>query len=616
MRRFLSLLVGTAALAFVSGCENSAVVSPPTTGRVAAGSAVRNTTESVTSGDITLTNLGVMQPNGYAWATAINNSGTIVGTTGPFHACCSEFVQVEHGFVWDPTTQLMRDLGVSTLDYAGGIDGSAAAISANGWIAGSGRSNYWSWQVAFHIVDPTTHILTDLRYAPNGATCCWLRNFAQGINSSRFIVGYSNEFGDSRAFLWDGAALLNDPAHVPGSHVYELAPLDASGPAKATAINEAGLIVGEGFAAGVLHPVSWDVSTRLPRDLGLPAAWKGAVAAAINADGYIAGYGSDASGAQRGFLWNPTSHQFTEIGGLPGGGTQVFGLNASRNAVGSSHTLAGRKHAFAWEAATNRVTDLGTWPGDVESDARGINDNNDAVGSSTGAQSRAIRWHIAFTPPDNTPPIITPTITGTHGSNGWYVSNVAVSWSVTDAESAVSASSGCGASAVISDISGVTFTCTATSAGGTGSQSVIVKRDATPPTIDFAGNLGSYTVDQSVSVTCAASDAMSGLASNSCANTSADAYTFGVGSHSLSASASDWAGNGVNASATFSVTVSAGSLCSLVRRWVDQAGIANSMCQQLNNGAFGAFRNHLSAQSGKSVTAAHSAILSSLSSSL
>jgi hypothetical protein len=36
---------------------------------------------------------------------------------------------------------------------------------------------------------------------------------------------------------------------------------------------------------------------------------------------------------------------------------------------------------------------------------------------------------------------------------------------------------------VTSDTAGISFTCTATSSGGTASQSVTVKRDATPPTV-------------------------------------------------------------------------------------------------------------------------------------
>ena len=86
-------------------------------------------------------------------------------------------------------------------------------------------------------------------------------------------------------------------------------------------------------------------------------------------------------------------------------------------------------------------------------------------------------------PPDATPPVIAPTITGTLGNDGWYTSDVTVTWSVTDAESPVTAQTGCDASTLTSDHAGTTYTCTATSAGGTTTQEVTVKRDATPPVI-------------------------------------------------------------------------------------------------------------------------------------
>ncbi len=90
-------------------------------------------------------------------------------------------------------------------------------------------------------------------------------------------------------------------------------------------------------------------------------------------------------------------------------------------------------------------------------------------------------------PSDTTAPVVVPTISGTLGANGWYVSNVTVTWSVTDPESAVTSTPGCGPTTISSDTTGTTLTCTATSAGGTTSVPVTIKRDATPPTITYLG---------------------------------------------------------------------------------------------------------------------------------
>ncbi len=85
--------------------------------------------------------------------------------------------------------------------------------------------------------------------------------------------------------------------------------------------------------------------------------------------------------------------------------------------------------------------------------------------------------------PDATSPVITPTVTGTLGNNGWYVSDVTVYWDVIDAESSITSTTGCETSVINSDNIGITLTCSAISTGGANSQDITIKRDATLPTI-------------------------------------------------------------------------------------------------------------------------------------
>jgi hypothetical protein len=118
---------------------------------------------------------------------------------------------------------------------------------------------------------------------------------------------------------------------------------------------------------------------------------------------------------------------------------------------------------------------------------------------------------------DTTPPVITPIVSGTLGNNSWYTSDVSVSWTFVDNESTVSSSTGCGPSVVSADTSGTTFTCQATSEGGTNSQSVTVKRDATKPTLAFgaanpAANANGWN-NGDVSFGFTTGDATSGVAS-------------------------------------------------------------------------------------------------------
>jgi len=86
---------------------------------------------------------------------------------------------------------------------------------------------------------------------------------------------------------------------------------------------------------------------------------------------------------------------------------------------------------------------------------------------------------------DTTPPIITPEISGTLGNNGWYTSNVAVRWNVSDPESnIVSSSSGCDGRVVQEETPGVTMSCWATNRAGLfNSAEVVIKIDKTPPLI-------------------------------------------------------------------------------------------------------------------------------------
>ena len=112
------------------------------------------------------------------------------------------------------------------------------------------------------------------------------------------------------------------------------------------------------------------------------------------------------------------------------------------------------------------------------------------VGSSSYRNNYTIAAANFKKPADTTPPVITPTVTGTL-SGGWYTSNVTIAWSVADPESAFTAS-GCATQTVTTDTAGTTFTCSATSDGGTSTESVTIKRDTTGPSI------ASATADPSV----------------------------------------------------------------------------------------------------------------------
>lgn len=157
---------------------------------------------------------------------------------------------------------------------------------------------------------------------------------------------------------------------------------------------------------------------------------------------------------------------------------------------------------------------------------------------------------------DTTPPVITANISGTLGSNGWYKSDVLVSWSLTDPESAIGSSSGCGPNSVIADTPGTAFTCTATSAGGTASNSVTIKRDATPPNIAITTPASGavYVLNQAVAASYSCTDNLSGVAT--CVgpvSTGANLDTATAGMKIFTVSSTDAAGNSNSQSVSYQV---------------------------------------------------------------
>jgi uncharacterized protein YegL len=269
---------------------------------------------------------------------------------------------------------------------------------------------------------------------------------------------------------------------------------------------------------------------------------------------------------------------------------------------GSASTDDGQIAAltFAW---TEGATSLGA--GVSPTVSLGLGAHTITLTVSDGEYTRTAE--VVITVSDPSPPVITKTVTGTPGNNGWYTSNIGVHFDVVDLESPAT-TTGCGDQSVTADTPAASFTCSASSAGGSSSSTASVKRDATNPVVTFTGAL-SYAVDQTVSITCSSSDNLSGIASDTCASISGPAYSFGLGAHTFGASATDNAGNTTSTSGAFTVGVTAQSLCALVQAWASNAGVANSLCVKLAHGSYGAWVNEVQAQSGKKISAGHAAIL-------
>jgi hypothetical protein len=157
---------------------------------------------------------------------------------------------------------------------------------------------------------------------------------------------------------------------------------------------------------------------------------------------------------------------------------------------------------------------------------------------------------------DKTPPVITATVVGTQGTNGWYTSNVSVTWSVTDGQSRISKKTGCVNSSLTVDTLSKTYSCVATSQGGTARKSVVIKRDATPPTATIVTPVSgaTYTQNQVVKASFSCADATAAIAT--CVGTVANGANIDTatsGSKTFSVIATDKAGNTANSSRSYTI---------------------------------------------------------------
>jgi len=145
---------------------------------------------------------------------------------------------------------------------------------------------------------------------------------------------------------------------------------------------------------------------------------------------------------------------------------------------------------------------------------------------------------------DLTPPSVSAALDGTLGTNGWYVSDVAVDWSAFDPDGDISNQVGCTPTIITGDISGQSLNCEVTSDGGTTTDAISIDRDTTPPTITplragTLGNNGWYISDVALSFDC--SDATSGI--DSCTPSAATVLSANGANPPVAATAIDRAGN-------------------------------------------------------------------------
>ncbi|MGC1709419.1 MAG: HYR domain-containing protein, partial [Nitrosotalea sp.] len=231
--------------------------------------------------------------------------------------------------------------------------------------------------------------------------------------------------------------------------------------------------------------------------------------------------------------------------------------------------------------------------------------------------------HVAI---DATLPTVTGTANMTANSNGWYNHPLQISWSGTDATSGITS---CDSPTVYSGPDGssisITGKCT-DNAGNVGTSTVTIKYDSTPPVLTVPSSIavlptgpsGAIVTFSSTNGTAAsATDATSGLAG--IAYSLPSGSTFPIGATTVTATASDNAGN--TATETFTVTVltPAGAIQQIINNIssmnLDHGTMTsldaklNAAISSLNSGdgntaknQLSAFINEVNALAGKKIT--------------
>lgn len=228
--------------------------------------------------------------------------------------------------------------------------------------------------------------------------------------------------------------------------------------------------------------------------------------------------------------------------------------------------------------ATDGGSGLGTCdPDGTYSDGDGVDLKvgpkgcTDAVGNPGSASSESFKL-------DSKAPSVTVGLSAPDGTNGWY--KTAPSFIVSGSDTGGSGIASCDAGGTYSGVQGENLTTDSKSctdnAGNVGqASSSPFKLDSTAPSVSLLGApTGSYYYGDTITVpTCTASDLLSGL-NGSC---TVDGFSTAVGTHSLSASATDNAGNvGSTGTSPSTYTVKAWTLNGFYRP-VDMGAIVNTV---------------------------------------
>lgn len=122
--------------------------------------------------------------------------------------------------------------------------------------------------------------------------------------------------------------------------------------------------------------------------------------------------------------------------------------------------------------------------------------------------------------------------------------------------------------------------------------------DTAPPVVSYGEHADTYTVADTVHVSCTATDLL-GISTSTCADIDAVGWELGLGGHTFTATATDAIGNVGSGSTELSVIATYSSVADLTREWVTKAGVARDLLAILDGAADAEARGSYQAEAGK-----------------
>lgn len=301
-----------------------------------------------------VTDLGVVNTNGYSVAKAINSNAEVTGAAGVNNSSSSEAFRYNGGTM----------ISLGTL---GGTSGIGNAINLSGQIAGYSQNAVGTYRAFIS----SGNILLDIGDLGGGSAV------AYGINDAGQVVG--------SAVTSDGS---NHPFLYTNGRMFDLGTLGSPKGTdwwnSAQGVNNSNAVTGTSYdAQGNFFAFVWH-NGKMVKMGTLGGAWSQGYA--INNKGQITGLAYTTNGSAHGFIANCATCVLKDLGTFAGSTSTVwgFGINDSGVVVGQS-TFQNTYHAFVYSGG--KIKDLNNMipagSGWVLTEASGINSGGQIVGMGT-----------------------------------------------------------------------------------------------------------------------------------------------------------------------------------------------------------------------------------------